>query len=177
MHGERKTKHGEKYPKTLLLHINGHCSSDAGNLKLPDGSILKKKILSEFITDINPKHLIVLVNGHYSEKLVKYLSQTVLQPKAHFTSDYKFFGLFSNAGSMCGIADGSISDENSILVKFILDIFKKAGPEDSSSSNIVGQRYLTAAKLANEISKRIATCNKQLTPIDRYGGTVPIAYI
>lgn len=174
MQGEPKAKFGEKYPRTLLLHINGHCN-DSGSLKLPDGSTLNKKFLSEFIRGINPKHLIVLANGHYSEKLVKNLSQVAQKT---FVTSKKFFGVFSHAGSMCGITHRDISDENSIFVKFILDIFKKPEPENSSSSNSAGKRYLTAAQLADEVSERMQeTCNKRLKPIGHYGGGVPVAYI
>ena len=178
LRGETKAKNGEKYPRTLLLHINGHCN-DAGSLKLPDGSTLKKKILSDFIREINPKHLIVLANGHYSEKLVKNLSQG-LQKALAFASlrtdvNVQFFGVFSHAGNMCGITHRNISDENSIFVKFILDIFKKPEPENSSNGG--DRRYLTAAQLAYEISERMEKICKRLKPVAPYGGSVPIAYI
>lgn len=173
--GDKKAaKDSEKYPTTLLLYITGHCN-DAGNLILPDGSILKKKFLSEFINNINPKNLIVLANGHYSEKLVKNLSQA---QKNNFFTSSKFFGVFSHAGNMCAVSHRDISDENSIFVRFMLDILKKDEAEVSSSSSGVREGYLTAAGLATEISKRTEEkFSKCLKPIDRYGSCIPIAYI
>ncbi len=174
MGDKKRAKDDEKYPVTLLLYITGHCN-DAGSLILQDHSILKKKILSEFINGINPKNLIVLANGHYSEKLVKNLSQA--QRNNFFTSS-KFFGVFSHAGNMCGISHTEISDENSILVRFLLDILKKSQADISSSSNGVSKRYLTTAGLATEISKLTQKkFNKCLKPVDRYGSNIPIAYI
>jgi hypothetical protein len=172
---KKAVKASEKYPPTLLLYITGHCN-DAGNLILPDGSSLKKKDLSEFINNINPKNLIVLANGYYSEKLVKNLSQ--VQKNNLFTSSPRtFFGVFSHAGNMCAMSRSDISDENSIFVRFILDILKKDEAEVSSSSNEVSEGYLTAAGLVAEINKRMVLFSKCLKPIDRCGGSIPIAYI
>ena len=172
---DEKAKDCEKYPRTLLLCITGHCS-DAGSLILPDGSILKKKILDEFIRGINVKNLIVLANGYYSEKLVKSLSKA---QKNGFSASKKFFGVFSHAGNLCGIQHKDISEENSIFVRFILDIFEKDRCEAGSSTlSSVGKGYLTAAGLTAEISKRMEEkFSKRLIPIDRDGGRIPIAYI
>lgn len=162
----------QKHPTTLLLYITGHCN-DAGSLILSDGSVLKKKTLVGFIKDINPKNLIVLANGHYSEKLVKNLSQA--RKSYYFTNSHKFFGVFSHAGNMCEMTHKDISDENSIVVKFILDILRN---DQVAPGSNVNTRYLTASGLADEISRRThEKFNKRLKPIDHCGGHIPIAYI
>ena len=173
MGDKKKAKDGEKYPITLLLYITGHCN-EAGSLILPDRTILKKKTLCEFIHGIGPKHLIVLANGHYSEKLVKNL----LPKKNNFLTSNKFFGVFSNAGDMCGVSHKEISDENSIFVAFILDILKKDQADVPSASNEAHSGYLTAERLATEISNRMKEkFNKCLKPISRSGSSIPIAYV
>ena len=164
MGDKKKDKDGQKYPIMLLLYITGHCNN-AGNLILPDGSILKKKDLCEFISGINPKNLIVLANGHYSEKLVNNLA-----PQRNNISK-KFFGIFSNAGDMCRVSHEKISDENSIFVSFILDILKNDQADVSTSG------YLTTEKFAVKISERMKDLNRCLKPVDRCGSSIPVTYI
>ena len=180
---DMKKKENENYPATLLLHVTGHCN-ESGSLILQHGDkpndkkILKKKILCDFIRDINPKNLVVLANGHYSEKLVKSLSGS--QKGNFFTNSSKFFGVFSHAGNLCGMSHEDISVDNSIFVSFILDIFKKDSVFSTSlnDESIQGKKYLTASELTAEISKRMQTkFNRCLKPLDKDGHDIPIVYI
>ncbi|XP_028403664.1 uncharacterized protein LOC114526299 [Dendronephthya gigantea] len=178
---DKKKKENEKYPTTLLLHLTGHCN-ESGSLILQNGDkpndkkIFKKKILCEFIRDVNPKNLVVFANGHYSEKLVKSLSES--QKCNFFTNNSKFFGVFSHAGNLCGMSHEDISVDNSIFVSFILDILKKDAVSSGSNGAIKDKRHLTASEFTAEISERMKTrFNRCLKPIDKDGRDIPIAYI
>lgn len=170
---QKKTKSIERFPTTLILFIAGHCN-DAGNLILPDRSILKKKHLYNFIRDMNAKNVIVIANGHYSEKLVKHLSQV----RSNFFDPNSFFGVFSHAGSLCSMSLKHISDKNSTAVKFILDIFKKQKPFTKTFDS-AREQHITIGALINLVNKRLGEeCGKCLKPIERNGGRdIPVAYL
>ena len=167
--GEKVKK--ERYPSTLILFIVGHCN-EAGNLVLPDKSILKKKTMYNFIRDVNMKSVIVLCNGYYSEKLVKHLSKSnfVFSPNA-------FFGVYSHSGNLCKISHKNVCNKHSVTVRYILDILKK----DEVSFNQCpsnSRTHLTIRDLIQLVSKRMSDeCGRCLKPIERNGaGRIPLAY-